>query len=68
MAGTEPKPVLAAIPGGRDRLEAELVEDLFLNRFDPAKAERLKRRGSLKPFPAATEGCPDPAGPAIPRR
>jgi hypothetical protein len=68
MAETDRKPALEVIPGSRDLLEAEIVEDLFLNRFDPAKAGRLKQRGRLTPVPAATEGCPDPSGPAIPRR
>ena len=68
MAETDRKPALEALPGSRDLLEAEIVEDLFLNRFDPAKAERLKKRGRLTPVPAGTEACPDPSGPAIPRR
>ena len=68
MAETDRKPPLKVLPGSRDLLEAEIVEDLFLNRFDPAKAGRLKQRGRLTPVPAATEGCPDPSGPAIPRR
>jgi hypothetical protein len=68
MAETNCKNALEAIPGDRDRLEAEIVEDLFLDRYDPAKAARLKRRGRLTPVPGATEGCPTPSGPAIPRR
>ena len=68
MAETDCKHALEAIPGDRDRLEAEIVEDLFLNRYDPAKAARLKRRGRLTPVPDVKEGCPTPSGPAIPRR
>jgi len=67
MAETDCKHALEAIPGDRDRLEAEIVEDLFLDRYDPAKAARLKRRGRLTPVPDATE-CPNSIRPAIPRR
>jgi hypothetical protein len=38
----EPRPCpWQIIEGDRARLEAEIVEDLFLNRYDPAKAARL---------------------------
>jgi hypothetical protein len=35
------------IDGDRARLEAEIVEDLFLDRYDPAKAARLEPAGRL---------------------
>lgn len=35
------------IEGDRARLEAEIVEDLFLNRYDPAKAAQLMPKGKL---------------------
>lgn len=39
---------MEAIEGGRARLEAEIVEDLFLGRYDPAKVAGLARRGQLR--------------------
>lgn len=36
------------VEGGRAELEAEIVEDLFLGRYDPAKASRLDPRGRLR--------------------
>jgi hypothetical protein len=44
----EPRPCpWQIIEGDRARLEAEIVEDLFLNRYDPAKAARLDPAGRL---------------------
>jgi hypothetical protein len=44
----EPRPCpWQVIEGDRAKLEAEIVEDLFLNRYDPAKAARLKPAGRL---------------------
>jgi hypothetical protein len=50
------------IEGDRARLEAEIVEDLFLGRYDPAKAARLDCRGRLTLVADATEDRSNPSG------
>jgi hypothetical protein len=42
---------LEVIDGDRAQLEEKIVEDIFLNRYDPAKAALLKRRGRLVAVP-----------------
>jgi hypothetical protein len=39
---------MEVVEGRRARLEAEIVEDLFLGRYDPAKVAGLARRGQLR--------------------
>ena len=47
---------LEVIDGGRAQLEAKIVEDIFLNRYDPSKAALLKRRGRLAAVPISEMG------------
>lgn len=42
---------LEVIDGSRAQLEAKIVEDIFLNRYDPSEAALLKRRGRLVAVP-----------------
>jgi hypothetical protein len=42
---------LEVIEGGFAQLEAKIVEDIFLNRYDPFKAALLKRCGRLVAVP-----------------
>jgi hypothetical protein len=39
---------MEVVEGCRAHLEAEIVEDLFLGRYDPAKVAGLARRGQLR--------------------
>lgn len=47
MMSQKNKTPFQVIDGQRAQLEAEIVEDLFLNRYDPAKLALLDRRGRL---------------------
>lgn len=48
---------LEVIDGGRAQLEAKIVEDIFLNRYDPSEAALLKRRGRLVAVPIGEVGA-----------
>jgi hypothetical protein len=52
---------LNVLHGNRDKLEAEIVEGLFLGRHDPAKTESLKKRGRLAVIGLETTGDPGPS-------
>ena len=56
---TKKRECFEVISGDRARLEAETVEDLFLGRYDPAKAARLGPCGKLKSIPSVTEEGPN---------
>lgn len=59
---------LNVLRGNRDEIEAKIVEDLFLGRHDPAKAESLKKRGRLAVIGLETTVDPNPSERSTPRR
>lgn len=61
-------PQITVIQGQRDRLEAELVEDLFLGRYDARKAAALSPRGHLRIASATRPSARSQAEPKPPHR
>jgi hypothetical protein len=68
MTAIESERRFDVIDGDRARLEAEIVEDLFLDRYDPTKASLLRPRGRLTVVALATEDGPSPSWQSVPRR